>query len=109
MTTQELAKELNLTTFALPEPDRRVEGVYCGDLLSWVMGRAPGDSVWVTIMSNLNILAVATLCDVSCILLAEGVCPDDGVAQQAIARGINVLGTAKPAAQAVLDVAPLAK
>ena len=28
--------------------DRTAEGCYCGDLLSWVMGRAKADDVWLT-------------------------------------------------------------
>ena len=80
MTVNELAKRLSLRTIALSDGDRDVEGVYIGDLLSWVMGRAQSGNAWITIMSNLNIVAVATLADVSCIILAEGVTLDAQVA-----------------------------
>ena len=93
MTVTELQKALSLTPVALPEGDREVEGVYIGDLLSWVMGRAQADNVWLTIMSNLNIVAVATLSDVSCILLCEGVSLEESVKNTAEAKGINVLAT----------------
>ena len=63
MTVTELKDTLSLTPVTLPEGDREVQGVYIGDLLSWVMGRAQADNVWLTIMSNLNIVAVATLAD----------------------------------------------
>ena len=78
MTAEELVHTLGLTVYALPDGGRAVTGGYAGDLLSWVMGRAEAGDVWVTIMSNPNIVAVATLADVSCILLAEGVEPDEG-------------------------------
>ena len=91
MTVQELAQQLQLTVHALPEGDREITGVYIGDLLSWVMGRAGADEAWITIMSNRNIVAVATLADTACILLAEGVVPDEGVAQLALEKGINLL------------------
>ena len=91
MTVKELAHQLNLTVHALPEGDREISGVYIGDLLSWVMGRAGADQAWITIMSNRNIVAVATLADTACILLAEGVVPDEGVAQLAQEKGINLL------------------
>jgi hypothetical protein len=42
-------------------------------------------------MSNLNIVAVATLADVSCILLAEGVVPDAETVEVARAKGVNIL------------------
>ena len=61
------------------------------------MGRAGEDNAWITIMSNSNIVAVATLADVSCIILAEGVVPDEGVAATAEAKGINLLSSSKSA------------
>ena len=52
-TVQELIHDLDLTVFHLEDGGRTVSGgCYCGDLLSWVMGRAPADGVWLTIMSN---------------------------------------------------------
>lgn len=91
MTVKEMADTLCLTAHALPEGDREITGVYIGDLLSWVMGRAGADQAWITIMSNRNIVAVATLADTACILLAEGVQPDEGVAALAQEKGINLL------------------
>ena len=91
MTVQELADKLALTAPALPDPHRQITGVYIGDLLSWVMGRAGEGDAWITIMSNRNIVAVALLADTACILLAEGVQPDEGVAQLAMEKGINLL------------------
>ena len=97
MTVTELQSALSLTPVALPEGDREVEGVYIGDLLSWVMGRAQADNVWLTIMSNLNIVAVATLADVSCIILCEGVTLEESVRATAEAKGVNILTTEAPA------------
>ena len=91
MTVQQLMEVCGFTAAALPQPDREVSGVYIGDLLSWVMGRAGADEAWITIMSNRNIVAVATLADTACILLAEGVSPDEGVAELAAEKGVNIL------------------
>ena len=52
--------------------DRDISKVFCCDLLSIAMGRAPMDGAWVTVMANMNTLAVAALTDTSCIILAEG-------------------------------------
>ena len=93
MTVGELVEALHLSAYALPEPERAVTGAYAGDLLSWVMRRAQADGAWLTIMSNRNIVAVATLTDVSAIVLTEGVPPDEGVAELAEARGVNLLGS----------------
>ena len=91
MTVQQLMETCGFTVAALPDPDREIAGVYIGDLLSWVMGRAGEGEAWITIMSNRNIVAVALLADTACILLAEGVQPDEGVAQLAEEKGINLL------------------
>ncbi len=91
MKVSELVDRLELSTIAMPQGDREITGVYIGDLLSWVMGRANEGDAWITIMSNRNIVAVATLADTACILLAEGVEPDEGVAQLAAEKGINLL------------------
>ena len=41
--------------------DRPIQSVYSCDLLSFVMGRAPADSAWATVMGNVNAMAVAVL------------------------------------------------
>ncbi len=93
MTVNELASALSLRALALPDGERTIEGAYIGDLLSWVMGRAESGNVWVTIMSNLNIVAVASLSDVACILLCENVEPDAAVVDMAMAKDINLLSS----------------
>ena len=91
MTVSELVARADLKAAALPDGEREITGVYIGDLLSWVMGRAASGDAWITIMSNRNIAAVATLADTACVILAEGVQPDEGVAELAEQKGINLL------------------
>ena len=91
LTVKGLSSELNLTPLSLPEPDREINGVYIGDLLSWVMGRAEEGNAWITIMSNINILAVASLADTSCIIAAEGVKLSEEVINTAREKDINIL------------------
>ena len=93
MTVQELASALSLTEFDLPDPDRPVTGGYAGDLLSWVMGRAREGDCWITIMSNQNVAAVALMTDAACVVLTEGVVPDEALLRRAQQQGINLLGT----------------
>ena len=97
MTVHEMAKTLALTTLTEPDGEREFAGVYIGDLLSWVMGRAKSDNVWITIMSNINIVAVAALADVACIILAEGVTVDETVRTTAEAKGVNLYTSDKTA------------
>ena len=93
MTVREMSEKLSLNVICMPDGDREVSGGYAGDLLSWVMGRAHSGDAWITIMSNLNIIAVASLADPSCIILSEGVVLDEAVCKRAEAQGVNVLSS----------------
>ncbi|MBR6548680.1 MAG: hypothetical protein IKT68_03960 [Clostridia bacterium] len=95
MTVEALAKQLSLTALCLPEADRTVEGCYCGDLLSWVMGRAKSGDAWVTIMTNINVVAVASLTDCACVILAEDAQVEPQVLEKAQVQGINLLVSQK--------------
>ncbi len=93
MKVKDLANSDLFSVITLPQGEREIDGVYVGDLLSWVMGRAQNDNAWVTIMSNMNILAVASLSDTSCIILAEGVKLEEEVINTALDKEINILST----------------
>ena len=93
MTVNELIGLGGFEALCLPDADRQICGAYVGDLLSWVMGKAESGNVWITIMSNINIVAVASLTDVSTILLSENVEPDVDALRTAEAKGINILST----------------
>ena len=93
----------------LPEGDREIDGVYIGDLLSWVMGRAGSDNAWITIMSNINVIAVATLADTSCVILAEDVELAPDIAAQAEMKGVNVLGSPLPIYETAVHLSELLK
>ncbi|WP_316609004.1 DRTGG domain-containing protein [uncultured Ruminococcus sp.] len=93
MTVNELKDKLNLKPLVEDDYDREVKDCYIGDLLSWVMGRAPADSAWLTVMGNINSIAVATLADVSCIILVENAALDDNARQKAEMHGVNILTT----------------
>lgn len=93
MTVKALSELELFKPIILSEPEREISGVYIGDLLSWVMGRAQSGDAWITIMSNLNILAVASLADTSCIILAEGVTLDGEVIETAKQKNINIISS----------------
>ncbi len=98
ITVKDIAEALPLTVLNGGEEamSRPVRGGYCGDLLSWVMGRAPRDGAWITIMSNVNVAAVAVLADLSCVILAEGVTPDGALLERVKEENIALLQTSGP-------------
>lgn len=95
MKVTEICEKLQLEVLALPSPDKKVKGVYSGDLLSWVMTRLSQDFVWVTIMSNINAVAVASLSDASCIIFSEKAEVGEEIIQKSISEGINLFRTDK--------------
>ncbi|MBQ2943156.1 MAG: hypothetical protein IJD93_00440 [Ruminococcus sp.] len=97
VTVNELLKLEGFSPVVITDGEAEVKGVYIGDLLSWVMGRACEGDAWITIMSNINILAVATLSDVACIILAEGVELSEDIKTAAKDKGINIICSEKSA------------
>ena len=93
MTVNELSAQAEFKALTMPDGEREITGVYIGDLLSWVMGRAKADCAWITIMSNINIVAVAPLADTACIILAESVELPEDVVSTATQKNVNILSS----------------
>ena len=91
MNVAKLCENAGFVAASIPHPEREVNGAYCGDLLSWVMGRAGEDNAWITIMSNINVVAVASLADVACVIVCEDVKLDQEVLNTAKEKEINIL------------------
>lgn len=84
--------------------DREIEGVFCCDLLSVAMGRGKEGAAWVTVMGNLNTLAVLSLTDMACIVLAEGALMDESGLTKARQQGITVFRTEDPVFETSLAI-----
>lgn len=104
VTVNELSHLKGFSPLSVCEGDRVIEGVYIGDLLSWVMGKAQSGDAWITIMSNINTLAVATLTDVACVILAENVTLEEDVLSGAVSKGINIITTELSSYEAALMI-----
>ena len=108
MTVLELSQQLSLTPLTqgrdLSEP---VTGCYVGDLLSWVMSHAQPGSVWITVMGNLNSIAVASLTDCSCVVLADSATLDEDAKAKAQQLGMSVFQSNKSAYDLAAHIARL--
>lgn len=91
MNVREFAAKAGYTVFAEGE-DRQIESGYCGDFLSNIISRAPDSCAWLTVMNNVNVAAVATLIDCACIILCEGVSPDEALLARAKSLPVWLLG-----------------
>lgn len=97
MTVRELISALDLSVAVEGDLTRVITGGYCGDLLSWVMGRAPAGSAWFSVMGNVNAIAVCVLADLPCLVLCENAPLDEAARARAAAENITVLCSADSA------------
>lgn len=73
--------------------DREVKYGYSCDLLSHVMSNCHEDSMWVTVQTHLNIVAVASLLDILCIVVPEGIEIDRATLYRAEEEDIAIIST----------------
>jgi predicted transcriptional regulator len=73
------------------ELTRKIQGGYCGDLLSDVMANAPTGCIWLTVQTHQNIVNVAVLHEMAAIVLTGGRTPDQETVDRANQEGIPLL------------------
>lgn len=97
LTLDDLQRELSLKLVTKgTNLDRPVTGCYASDLLSWVMGHAEENQVWITIQSHPNIVAVAALLGLAGIIVAEGVEIDEDTIKKAEEENVPIFSSEKP-------------
>lgn len=101
MKLTEVIEALELCPLCLPSDESEVEvtGAYCGDLLSDVLAHVQPDALWFTIQGHVNVVAVAQLRDVACIVLVNGVSPDPQTVAKAKSQGVNLCGSDRTSAE----------
>ena len=90
MTVNDICEKIEATVVC-GDTSKTVDGVYVGDLLSRAMSHVEADNLWVTIMSNVNVVAVATLTEPAAVVLAEAVELQADALTGAKENGITVL------------------
>lgn len=92
MEVRELVAELDLVVKACTHEGslREITGGYCGDVLSHVMANAKPGYAWFTVQSHENVIAVATLTDVACVVVCGREIPPE-VEQRALHEGVTLL------------------
>ena len=51
--------------------DNSVNGIFSCDLLSHVMGHAKENQILITVLNNINVIGVASLLDLSCVIFSH--------------------------------------
>ena len=73
--------------------DREILCGYVCDLLSWVMAHGEEGMAWVTVQTHLNVIAVAALAEMACVVLPEGITMEQEVLDKANAEEMCVLSS----------------
>lgn len=89
--------------------NREIKGYYACDLLSWAISHANEGDLWVTVMNNINILAVASLVDVACIVIPEDIEVPENLKEKAEEREVTLLSTPMQAAELIIKAHELSK
>ena len=83
MKVKELVDALNLKVLSGANGlDREIEGCYVSDLLSDVMGNAEMGNIWVTLQVHKNVMAIASLKELACVILVKGQTASDDTLEQ---------------------------
>jgi hypothetical protein len=72
---------------------REVEGGYASDLMSDVIGNAGEGSVWITVQTHVNVVAVAVMKDLAAVVLAGGHEPEPSTLAKARDEGVVLLAS----------------
>jgi len=90
----DLKEQLGLTLYTENgDLNKEISGGYISDLLSDVMGYASEGEVWITLQNHLNVVAIASLKDLACVVLVKGIEPTAEVVAKANAEGVSILGS----------------
>lgn len=98
MKVKELMEKLQATNL---NPDANLDAeITCGyscDLLSWVLAHGKAGMAWCTVQTHVNVIAVSVLMEMACVILVEGVEPEESSLKKALDEGMPILATNKTA------------
>ena len=81
--------------------ENEVTGGHASDLLSDVIGNSREGDIWITLQVHVNVVAVASMKELSGIILVNGREPDGDTIEKAEAEGIPVMVSGLPAFELV--------
>ena len=98
MTLKELMEKTGLRLLT-PKASlsREVTTGYSCDLLSWVLAHGQAGMAWITVQTHMNVIAVAMLMDMSCVIIPEGIELEKATLEKAIEEEVPVFSSDKTA------------
>jgi serine kinase of HPr protein (carbohydrate metabolism regulator) len=81
-----------------------VKGIFACDLLSHVMGFAYEDNVFITVLNNINVLGVASLIDLGCVVFSHNIEVNEAIIIKANELEIPLLSTKLTTAEITIEL-----
>lgn len=81
-----------------------INSIFIGDLLSHVLAKASDEDILITVQTNVNTLAVASLINLSLVIFPDGVIVPKDVISRAINENIPLFKTNLSAKEVVLHL-----
>lgn len=93
MTVKDFAEQYGYRILSCAEKagETEITGVYVCDLLSMAMARIKDGELWVTVHTNINIVAVACLTNASCIVIPENIEVEELTVKKAEEKGVVIV------------------
>ncbi len=91
MKLSELVECIDATVLVESNEDTEISCGYTCDLLSWVMAHGAPGMAWVTVQTHLNVIAVAVLSEMACVILPENIDMEQESLNKARSEGMAVL------------------
>jgi serine kinase of HPr protein (carbohydrate metabolism regulator) len=94
MKLEELVNKLSLEVLSNKDGLKKdIEGGYVSDMLSDVMANSNQGDIWITLQTHPNIVAVASLKNLSGIIIASKRKPEQETLKKAVSENITILTT----------------
>lgn len=87
--------------------EKEMKGIFSCDLLSHVMANAKEDNVLITILNNINVLGVASLIDLSCVIFSHNTKVKDDIIKKANELDIAIIKTPLSTAETTILLSTL--
>ena len=93
MTLENLLKKIDGKVLSENIKEITIDNIYICDLLSWVMSHAKKGDAWITVLTNVNVPAVALFTEAACVIIPEGISVEELTLRKAKENGIIMIGT----------------
>ena len=84
--------------------ENEVNGIFSCDLLSHVMGFASEKNILITVLNNINVLGVASLLDLSCIIFSHNIQIAEAIIKKTNELNIPLITTKLSTSETVISL-----